>query len=290
MTTEWVWIDSASKLKKAQSNIKRASVVGVDTEYDSFRYFREKLCLIQLINGSTTFLFDPLETLDITFLGNVFSDPTTLKIMHAADNDIRILNRNYGFVFKNIFDTHRAASLLGCKYLSLSNVVHQYLGVEFNKSKKVQRSQWDVRPLTEEQLQYAVRDTSYLVDLYRVLDAELKRENLAEKAREVFESLERIRWSEKVLNPGGYIKIKGADELEEGQQRRLRVLYLWRFEKARETNKARFMILSDQELVELACAPIDELSSLAATAILSPRRIDEYGPDIVRVLREVAEK
>ena len=127
----WYVVDTQSKAEEAAEDIASSQVIGIDTEYDSLRYFREKLCLIQIRADHRTYLFDPLDGLDISFLGEYFSSPSICKVMHAGDNDIRILKRDYDFVFNNIFDTHRAASLLGTVRLSLANVVGEYLGIEF---------------------------------------------------------------------------------------------------------------------------------------------------------------
>ena len=290
MDHDWIWIDSEQQLELARDEIQNSPLIGVDTEYDSFRYFREKFCLIQIVSGSTTYVIDPFARLDISFLGDLFSDSETTKVLHAGDNDIRILNRDYGFVFKNIFDTSRAASILGCNYLSLSHVVDHYLGVALHKSKKMQRSQWEQRPLTEEQLHYAVKDTKYLLALYRILSDLLQKEDLYQRAGDAFRSMEDIRWREKRLDPLGYLKIKGCQELNISQQERLRSLYCWRFEKARETNKARFMILSDQNLFDLSKEKIDTVASLTERGKLSPRKIRNFGSEIIETLNNVGFK
>ena len=284
MTGDWVWIDDRQKMECARQDICSSSVIAVDTEYDSFRYFREKLCLIQIMSGHHAYLFDPLEKLEFSFLGDVFADSRIMKIMHAGDNDVRILKRDYGFFFKNIFDTYRAASLLGCQYLSLSNVVQHYLGISLEKSKKMQRSQWETRPLSEEQLRYAVMDTKHLVELYNVLDSVLIRHGLKEKACESFTGVEETRWTEKKLDQYGFLKIRGAEELNDGQLRRLESLFFWRFEKARQTNRARFMILSDTTLIDLSRETFDTLSSLNESGILTPQKIREFGKEILETL------
>jgi len=287
MDHDWVWVDNEQQLERARDEIQNSSLLGVDTEYDSFRYFREKLCLLQLVSGSKTYVVDPLEDLDISFLADLFSDSGVIKILHAGDNDMRILNRDYGFVFKNIFDTSRAASILGCNYLSLAHVVNHYLGVTLDKSKKIQRSKWEQRPLTEEQLHYAVKDTKYLFKLYRILNDKLQKEDLDQRAGEAFRAMENIRWREKRLDPSGYLKITGCEELNVQQQERLKSLYYWRFEKARETNKARFMILSDQNLFDLSKEEIDTIESLAEQGKLSPRKIRYFGSEIIETLHTV---
>ncbi|MBN2438923.1 MAG: ribonuclease D, partial [Deltaproteobacteria bacterium] len=166
MKRTWTFVNTPAKLAKAEKSIRAAPVIALDTEYDSFRCFRDKLCLLQVQTGKRTWLIDPLaEGLDLSFLGDVMIDPEVLKIFHAGDNDIRILKRDYAFAFRNIFDTHRAASLLGFRQLALSTLLEIHLGVTLEK--KMQRSRWDIRPLSEEQLDYAALDTAHLPDLYR---------------------------------------------------------------------------------------------------------------------------
>jgi ribonuclease D len=287
MAGDWLWIDDRRKMESARRAVCSSTAIAVDTEYDSFRYFREKLCLIQIMSGDRAYLFDPLLDIDFSFLGDVFADSRIMKIMHAGDNDVRILNRDYGFFFRNVFDTYRAASLLGCQQLSLSNVVHHYLGIELEKSKKMQRSQWEARPLTEQQLQYAVMDTKHLGALYHVLDDALTRQNLKDKAYESFTCVERTRWTEKTLDRCGFRKIKGAEELNDAQLGRLEALYLWRFDTARKINRARFMILSDAALIDLSREAFDTLSSLSESGILSPQKVKEFGKGIFHALKAV---
>ena len=287
MKNNWVWVDNYPKLDKAKNNIGNSVTICVDTEYDSFRYFRERLCLIQIKAANRTYLFDPLNTLDLSFLGSIFSDPDTLKIVQAGDNDIRILKRDYGFEFKNIFDTHRAASILGCQYLSLESIIFQYLGVELNKTKKMQRSRWENRPLTDEQINYAVRDTQYLSDLHVRLKDEIKQEGLEKAASEAFEKVMAVEWHEKSLDFDGHLKIKGAKDLSRYQLRRLKPLYRWRFKKAKETNIARFMILSDQNMVDLSKTERHSVESLEKNAHLSSKKVRIFGQEIIKILNQV---
>jgi len=287
MTDSWIWVDSRSKVDEAKKSIERSPTVCVDTEYDSFRYFREKLCLIQIKAANRTYLFDPLSTLDLSFLGKTFFDPNIIKIIHAGDNDIRILKRDYEFEFKNIFDTHRAASILGCQYLSLNSIIFQYLGVELNKTKKMQRSRWENRPLTDEQISYAVRDTQYLTDLYVRLKGKIEQKGLERTASESFEKMTAVKWHEKTLDLNRHLKIKGAKDLNIYQRRRLKTLYRWRFKKAKETNIARFMILSDQNILDLSKAEIQSVESLGAIPSLSSKKVESLGQEIVEILNNL---
>jgi ribonuclease D len=280
----WHWIDRPDRLETAKEALIGTSVLSVDTEYDSLRYFREKLCLIQVCDGKEAYLFDPLAGLDLTFLGALFGDPAVLKILHAGDNDIRLFNRDYGFSFRNIFDTHRAASVLGCPFLSLSHILQVYLGIEVPKSKRMQRSKWEARPLTEEQLLYAARDAYLLFDLHESLKRNLCSQGLLDQALEVSASLENTRWRDKIIDPRGFRRFEGFEELSEKGKECLERLYQWRFQKARETNMARFLILTDEGLMAICRRPPEDLPALEETGILSSRQIRDFGREIINLL------
>ena len=284
MNRRWRLVETPAQLAKAEKSIRTAGVIALDTEYDSFRYFRDKLCLIQVQTGEKTWLIDPLAGLDLAFLGEVLNDPNVLKILHAGDNDIRILKRDYGFAFRNIFDTHRAASLLGCRQLSLGKLLETYLGVTLEK--KLQRSRWDLRPLTEEQLDYAALDTAHLPDLAQRLDRELHEKGLQKEAERLFAGMTAVVWQPKILDRLAHRRLPGFATLTAEQKERLRRLFRWRFEKAQEIDRAPFMILSDQHLVALARLEHASLDTMAGAGLLTPEKVQRFGAELLAVLRK----
>ncbi len=282
----WTWVDSPAKRQSAEKDMRTSSILCIDTEYDSFRYFHDKLCLIQIRAEKRSYLFDPFNGVDLSFLAEPFSDPALLKIMHAGDNDIRLLKRDYGFVFRNVFDTHRAAAILGCHYLSLATLIHEYLDVDLEKKKKVQRSEWDKRPLSEEQLKYAVLDTAYLMPLYERLTAQLQARGLEKEAARAFEEVIAATWHEKAFDARGYKRIRAYPLLTADQKKRLRSLLHWRFQKAREMNRAIFMVLSDQELVNLAKVETMTPAGIKAECGFSAERVARFGKEILQILKQ----
>ena len=284
MKKTWTFVNTPAKLAKAEKSIRSAPVIALDTEYDSFRYFREKLCLLQIQAGERTWLIDPLaEGLDLSFLGDVLTDPYILKIFHAGDNDIRILKRDYAFAFRNIFDTHRAASLLGFRQLALSTLLSTHLGVTLEK--KMQRSRWDIRPLSEEQLDYAALDTAHLPGLYQKLDTELHEKGLEREAKRLFVGMTAVAWRPRALDRLGHRKLPGYAQMTSGQKERLRLLYRWRFEKAKEINRACFMLLPDPQLVALARLDAASLTTMAGPGLLSVEGSHRFGPEILKILQ-----
>jgi len=284
MKRRWIWIDTIRKLTEIKSDVASSRIICLDTEYDSFRYFNDKLCLIQLKTERMTYLLDPLNGLDISFLGEPFADPGVLKVLHAGDNDIRLLKRDYGFEFRNIFDTHRAAYILGNHYLALSKLITDYLGVEFSKKKTIQRSQWDNRPLTEEQMAYAALDTAYLPALYERLASDIQEKGLGQMAAAHFENIASLTWRAKDLDPQGHKKIKGYLTLNAEQKIILKKLFGWRFRKARDANRAAFMVMSDQNLLALSKIKAQSRDDLAYAGILSNDKIGQHGDEIINII------
>jgi len=283
MKHHWTLVDTPSLLKTAEKRIRTASIIALDTEYDSFRYFRDKLCLIQIQTGDSAWLIDPLAGLDLSILGEVLGNLEVLKIFHAGDNDIRILKRDYGFAFRNIFDTHRAASLLGCRYLSLATLLESYLGVVLVK--KMQRSRWDLRPLSEEQLDYAALDTAHLIALYEKLSGELREKGLEKQARQLFAGMAEVAWRPKALDRLGHRRLAGYPELTPEQKELLCRLFRWRFEKAGETNCALFMLLTDRQLIDLSRLENPSFKSLIGPGLLSPEKGHRFGTELLRVMK-----
>ena len=150
----------------------------------------------------------------------------------------------------------------------------------------MQRSKWETRPLTEEQIHYAVQDTAFLKALYNRIEHEIQRRGLKRKAVKAFDTIAAVTWNEKLLNPQGYKNIKGYHSLTEHQKHYLMNLHCWRFQKAKETNRARFRILSDQALVDLAKTEASSIEMLKETGILSPEKISLYGPEIIKTVSD----
>lgn len=283
---QWILVDSEEKLKEARQNLEGVPFIAIDTEYDSLRYFREKLCLIQVASEERTYIFDPLGSVDFSFLGSLCQNHSICKILHAGDNDVRLLNRDFQFTFTNVFDTHRAAGLLGISRLSLAAVIETSLGFSLSKSKKMQRSRWDRRPLSAEQIEYAARDTFYLIELYRRLNRDLEQQGLMKKAREAFRDISQARWRPKQYD-SCRLSISEAENLEKEQLMRLEILWRWRFDHAKRTNKARFMIATNEELIALAKINADSLEDMKMHMILSEKKLADIGSLLVEALQRM---
>ncbi|MCB0183134.1 MAG: ribonuclease D, partial [Caldilineaceae bacterium] len=180
-------------------------LIALDTESNSlFRYY-PKVCLIQLTtfedphnpdpNAVLDYLIDPLALAHLQPLGELLQNPAVEIVMHAADNDILILQRDFNFEFQTIFDTQLAARILGWKQIGLAVMLQEHFGVVSDK--RMQRTDWGRRPLTPQQIMYAQTDTHYLPALRARMVEELKAADRWEEAQEAFSMLRLIDYSER---------------------------------------------------------------------------------------------
>ena len=147
-------------LRALAERLRRAPRVALDTEAASFHRYIDRVYLLQASSDDESALIDPLLVDDLTPIGQLLADPTLEVIFHDADYDLRILQRDYGFVGRRIWDTRVAAQLCGEPAIGLSALLEKHFGIRL--SKELQRADWSERPLTDAMIAYAAADTAYL--------------------------------------------------------------------------------------------------------------------------------
>ena len=107
------YVRDSAELANLMRRVAREPLVAVDTEAASFHRFVDRIYLIQLSIRRETAIIDPLTVDDVSSLGAVLADPAVEVVFHDGDYDLRILDRDYGFHARHLFDTRIAAHLLG---------------------------------------------------------------------------------------------------------------------------------------------------------------------------------
>ena len=95
--------------------------------------YKERVCLIQISVPEHDFIIDPLVGLDLSPLGEMVEDENVEKIFHAAEYDLILMARDYGWQLRNLFDTMWAVRILGHKKVGLANVLENYFGIKLDK-------------------------------------------------------------------------------------------------------------------------------------------------------------
>jgi len=277
------WVDDEKELERAARHLSEAPALAVDTEADSFYHYHHKCCLIQISDGTTAYLVDPLALKRLDPLGEVLGARRIVKVLHAAEQDVLYLRRDFGFHLEPLFDTMIASQLLGKTGIGLASLLLAYFGVQLDKGS--QRDDWSRRPLNEHQRIYAAEDVQHLIRLRDVLRDELTTLGRLSWAEEEFALVARRAWEPRVFDPEMFWSIKGARDLPPREAAVLRELYAMRDRRAGEADLSSFRIVSDETLLALAkkkpAGPAD-LNGLRGVTPLVRRRI---GSDILQAVR-----
>jgi len=260
--------------------------IALDTEGASFHRFVDRIYLLQLSTRERTAIIDPIPIGKPPALGRILEDPGIEIVFHDADYDLRLLQQDYQWHVRNIFDTRIAAQLLGLRAFGLAALLERYFGVKLDK--KHQRADWSMRPLTQGMLDYAAQDTIHLLELRDKLERELERAGRLDWAREEFSLLEGTAWADGGADDA-FLRMKGARDLSRRELAVLRELVNWRDGVAAQLDRATFRIVGNEQLLEIAKrqpASADLLSSIKGV----PRgMIESRGGEIVgAVARGVA--
>jgi ribonuclease D len=258
------WIETTEALAEFLAAAGEAPLA-LDTEADSFHHYHEKVCLVQLAAGGRCALIDPLAACDLRTLSLKLEDPSIRKILHGSDYDVRLLHREFGIAFRNLFDTMIAARLAGEPALGLASLLEAHLGIAHDKSQ--QRADWSRRPLTAAMRAYAADDVLHLEELAAILDLKLQGLGRADWAREECARLEEVRWRKRRDDdPEPFRRVKGAAALPPRALAVLREVWTWRDEVARRRDQPAFRILRNEILVDLAKTPPSALADLGRVA------------------------
>ncbi len=244
-----LYLDTQDDVEKFTRAIQHATQLALDTEGASFHRFVDRVYLLQLSTREQSAVIDPLPTGKLEALGTLVEDPSVEVIFHDADYDLRLLGQDYGWKTRNIFDTRLAAQLLGFKAFGLAALLDKYFGVTLDK--KHQRADWSMRPLTADMLAYASQDTMYLHDLRDILHGELEKKGRLGWAKEEFARLERTRWEPE--DPAlGFMRIKGARDLDRRELALFRELVQWRDALAKQLDRSTFRVVGNETLMDIA--------------------------------------
>jgi ribonuclease D len=276
------YVRSDADLAALMRRVSREPVVAMDTEAASFHRFVDRIYLIQLSSRRETAIIDPLAIENVSGLGALLADPAIEVVFHDADYDLRILDRDYRFHARHLFDTRVAAQLLGEPAVGLAALLAKHLGISLDK--KYQRADWSRRPLPPEMLEYAATDTAYLLALRARLRAKLESCGRLAWAEEEFARLEHVRWTPAETNGGAYLRVKGARKLTRRALAVLRELLPWREAIAAEFDRASFRVVSNEALLAISADPPRTADELAKVKGLSPRLAADRGASLLAVI------
>lgn len=273
-------VEHDKELEDLCAHLKSCEKVGVDLEGDGMYHFREKICLIQLSDGVSDWIIDPLKVKKIDKLAPVFFDPKILKIFHGADYDIKSLYRDYGIVVNNLFDTEIAARFAGLRLSGLDHLMMDFLGVKTEK--KYQKKDWSVRPLPMDMLDYAAMDSRYLIEIFEILKFRLLKLKRLDWVYEESSNISEARFVKKTEVPY-FTSFKGAGKLDRRSLAVLEGLLKFRYSIARKKDKPLYKVIPNKTIIKIAERKAEKENELKS--IMSPGHYKRFGSRISGIVQ-----
>lgn len=290
-------VQNSGEFAEMMAFLQDQSLIAVDTESDSLYRYHPRVCLIQIsacANGSAAqptpadplptvdYLLDPLKFHRLQPLGELLADPAVEVLFHAAENDVRLLDRDFNFRCANVYDTQLAARILGRNGVGLAAMLRDEFGVISDKS--MQRTDWGRRPLSAQQMTYAQIDTHYLPELRQRQIAKLKAADRWEEALEGFAALAELRYEEPAKERT-FWRMKQTRELEREDLGLLEELWSWREITAERMDRPPFKVLADTVLGEVAQRKPTTLAELSDIRGFSDRQVSRLGREVLEAVR-----
>ncbi|KAA5546868.1 ribonuclease D [Roseiconus nitratireducens] len=246
---EYESITAIDDLRQFCEELADAPIIAFDTEFVSEDRYRPQLCLIQVAAGDRLAIIDPLAMHTTAPFWDLLVQPDRTVIAHAAREESRFCYRHTQKPIAGLFDTQLAAGFSGMEYpISLGNLVHRLTGRTLAKGES--RTNWRRRPLSDDQIQYALQDVT---DLQAMHQMQLEKIN----------TLGRLGWLEeetelrqrKVIDhetSENWRKVSGCAGLSPRQLEIIRHLWRWREKRASTLDRPVRRVMRDDLMVELA--------------------------------------
>jgi len=259
-----------------------ARTLAVDVEADALHAFRPRLCFVQLGTDEDIWLLDTLEMPGLAPLAPAFHDPSLVKVFHAAGGDLQFL-AEAGVRVRGLFDTHRAATLLGWPKVGLADLVVEQLGVTLKKEH--QQADFAQRPLPPPLRTYIADDVRYLSEVGRRVRAACETTDILE---EVLLDCERLADEAAVRPEVARFEPKVPRTLPPNDQAFQvaagAALHAHRLAWAEAADVPMGKMLSNAAISELISQPPKDLRSLQRTPGVRGQVVREHGEEVLALL------
>lgn len=261
-------ITDSKTLAEFCARIAKSPYIAIDTEFMRENSYWPDLCLVQVADPHEAAAIDPKAPgLDLSPLLDLMVDnEDVLKVFHAGGQDLEIIYNLTGKTPHPLFDTQIAAMALGLgEQIGYGNLVDAWLGVQLDKGARF--TDWGRRPLDKRQIDYAIGDVTYLIQIFPMMLEELRKTG---RGGWLDQEMERVCDPENYRNDPQEawqrvrIASRKADVLG-----RLKALAAWRELEAQDKDLPRGRIVKDETLADIAAHPPREQGDLAKVRGLS---------------------
>jgi ribonuclease D len=238
-----------------------AEFITVDTEFIRDKTYWPRLCLVQIGGPDEAAAIDAqAEGIDLGPVFALMAKPDLLKVFHAARQDFEIFYQLSGRIPAPVFDTQVSAMVCGFgDAVSYETLVAKLARKRIDKTMRF--TDWERRPLSPKQLDYALADVTHLRVIYEKLHARIERTGRAAWVAEEMAAL---------TDPALY-RVDARESWRRLKVRTakprflaiLRELACWREEEAQRRNVPRNRVLRDDALLDVSAHAPDTLRELS---------------------------
>lgn len=277
-------ITATDDLAAACRRLAAHPAITVDTEFLRETTYYPLLCVIQMASPDEAVVIDALaDGIDLTPFFALMGDEKVLKVFHAARQDIEIVWHRANIVPHPVFDTQVAAMVLGYgDSIAYDQLVARVTGHRPDKTHRF--TDWARRPLSDEQISYAVSDVTHLRDVFAALDADLKKRGRSEWVSEEMEVLTSPRTYD--FHPERAWERLRTRVRKPKDLAVLMEVAAWREQEAQTRDVPRSRVLKDDAIGDIATHAPTSLERLANLRSL-PKGFEKskWGQDIVAAVK-----
>lgn len=277
-------IETTEEMDNFFSRCATEDVIAVDIESAGFYRYYGRVNLIQIASRKEAAIIDPQKIEDFSVFQKFANASSCLWLFHGGDYDISMLAKDLGIYIPRMFDTRKAAEITGMTELGLRALTEKYLG--FTLDKRLQRCDWSKRPLTRAMKEYGLLDAVCLIPVYDCLKSELETLNRMDWVMEECDYIARHakEFQEQEADPYAF-RIKGASKLTLRSQAILKEIWLLREKIAAKLDRAPFMLLSNQALIEIARQVPRTLSGMLVIKSVNRDFLNRYGNELQAAIK-----
>ncbi len=241
--SNFIWVDDTDAALNLADQINGDHDYAVDTEFERSRTFYLNPALLQISCAGQVYLVD----IAIEEVATAFMSQIKGLVLHSGSEDLELWYQITKQKPVRVFDTQVAAALSGYSlHTSYLNLVQELMGVELDKA--MSRSDWLARPLSDEQLQYAVEDIAYLDDFKALLSEKMQARGLdglfTVLMQQMIAQIDQDSHCEKLFQ-----KLVKSERLNHAEAKKLWLILHWRDELAKARNKPRNWILNPKQMI-----------------------------------------
>ncbi|MFZ9036856.1 MAG: ribonuclease D [Gammaproteobacteria bacterium] len=279
---DYAYIDDDAHLEAFCHELGEASYCAIDTEFIRESTYYPELALIQIASDQLLACIDPLAITDLGPLAELLVKDSLLKVFHSSSQDLEILYQKFSKVPFPVFDTQLAAAVLGYSHqISYADLVQQVTGVQLEK--KHTRANWMRRPLSRDELDYAMDDVRYLLAVYQELDGRLEstgRRAWIARDLQAMSDTDNYRVDLDQL----WKRLRGVQKLKGEKLQIASDLCRWREQQAQQQNRPRRWIMKDDVIIEIARQQPADTGALSRIPELSDKSVKRHGEKLLKIV------